>query len=111
MEAGRAFLEESLDAFETVFGGIATELVLYFGFERRCEGLARIREQRLLDGANGKGRTLRDFLGKGFDFAFELRAGDDAINDAEAESGLRVDHFSCVEHFGGNGRADELREE
>ncbi len=111
MEAGRALFEEGQDAFETVLGRVAAELVLHFGFECLRERFAAIGEKRFLHGANGKGRTLRDFLGESSDFVFKLRARNNPIHDAEAESGLRVDHLSRVEHFRGDGGSGELREE
>jgi hypothetical protein len=51
-----------------------------------------------------------DFLSEGGDGGFELVGGKKMIEDAETMGGLRVNHFPEVEHFGGDGRADELRQ-
>src|ERR1700686_3945643 len=87
------------------------ELGLYFALERFHQRFFFAAEDGLLHGADGELRPVGDFLGESSDGGFELVGGEEVVNDAETMRRLRVNHFAEVEHFRGNGGADELREE
>src|SRR5215471_17178048 len=68
-------------------------------------------KQSFLDGANCQRRALHDFLRQRLYFPFELRCGDDVIDDAETQRSLRVDHVPGVKKLSRFRWANELRQE
>jgi len=108
LKLGCALVHEGANAFEAIVRMETFELGLDFALERFPEGLFFTAENVLFHGADGELRAIGDFFGEGGDGGFEFIGWEEMVDDAEAVSGLCVNHFAEVEHFGGDGRADEL---
>src|SRR5580704_13934251 len=110
MKLGLALFHEGANAFEAIVRMETFELGLDFAFERFHQSVFFAAEDGLFHSADGELRPIGDFFCEGGDGGFELVGRKKMVEDAEAMRGLRVNHFAEVKHFGGNGRADELRD-
>ena len=86
----------------------AFELVFDLVLQGLRQGLLIATEERVLDGADGDLRARSDFLGKGADFILKTVEGENVVQEAEAVSGLGINHFTGIKHLGRDGRANEL---
>src|SRR6266566_1934695 len=99
--------EKCANPFVAIFRKIATNLFPDFIVEGPGEFFFLARKKSLLDRSDSQRWALRDFLRQRLHFRFELRSRYNLADEAEAQRGLRVDHFPGVEKLRGTDRRED----